>query len=69
MYYAPALMNRIKARPFSSKPKEHWNANDSKLAALRLYESKGPDHMREAMRSFGPTAKQVLAYKKKEYGS
>ena len=69
VYHAPALLNRQKPGSFGKKPKAHWNAMDSKLAALRLAESKGPDHLREAYRGFGKTAKMVHDYRKKEYGS
>ena len=69
LYYPPRLLGRQKPGSFANKPKAHWNAMDSKLAALKLAESKGTDHLREAYRGFGSTAKMVLDYKKKEYAS
>jgi len=66
IYSPPALMNRQKPVGFKFD-KTNFNANDQKLAALQLAESKGPQHMREAMKHMGNTAKQVLAYKKDRY--
>jgi putative FmdB family regulatory protein len=66
IYSPPTLVNRSKPKGFRFD-KTNFNANDQKLAALQLAESKGPRDMREAMKNFGNTAKQVLAYKKEKY--
>jgi len=66
IFSPPAVLNRSKPRSFKFD-KTNFNANDQKLAALQLAESKGREYLKGTLKNFGGTAKQVLEYKKENF--